>query len=272
MQTPHYEIIGDRGKWLTLLHGTSQHMGLFNRQVEHFRSAYRLLLIDLPGHGKSSLLPGSMGQREHMQAVVAALDAAGVQRTHLWGTHTGAAVSLLIASKYAKRVSSLILEGAVLPGMPMPYVTMAAARARATAERFGAAAAVQEWFSKCDWFDVIRKNGLKCRAEEHYELLQEFNGRPWLEPSNDSPSLVDDVHLIQHPTLLVNGEHDVPEFLRVAETLKARLPRAQRAIVSGAGGFPLWEFPSEVNRLVHRFLAETHSCLTSYDMQTGLPE
>src|SRR4051812_15272084 len=101
MNTPYYEIVGDQanqGEWITMLHGASQHRGLFNAQLDYFRDSYRLLLIDLPGHGRSSQLAGPYGQVEYTQAVVAALDSAGVQRTHLWGTHTGSAVSLLIAS------------------------------------------------------------------------------------------------------------------------------------------------------------------------------
>jgi pimeloyl-ACP methyl ester carboxylesterase len=54
--------------------------------------------------------------------------------------------------------------------------------------------------------------------------------------------------------LLVNGEHDVEDFLRVADELECSLPNVQRATIPGAGGFPLWEFPAEVNSRVRRFL------------------
>lgn len=154
MQAPHYDVIGngaDGAEWITLLHGATQHRGLFDRQLDHFRDRYRLLAIDLPGHGKSSQLGGPYGQVEYARAVTAALDAAGVQRTHLWGTHTGAAVSLLIASSEPERVASLVLEGAVLPGMPMPYTSQVIARARSTAQEHGVAAAIVKWFNRCAW-------------------------------------------------------------------------------------------------------------------------
>jgi len=256
MALPKHEIIGERGDWLTLLHGATQHCGLFAAQVEHFRPTHRLLLVDLPGHGGSAELPGPYGQMEYADAVIAALDAAGVQRTHLWGTHTGAAVSLLIAHRQPQRVASLILEGAVLPGMPMPYTTQVIARARASAAAHGVPVAIEEWFRECAWFDVMRAQPKTCRAEAHQQILREFSGKPWLDtsPPAEVPSLLADLERIHHPTLLVNGEFDVPEFLQVAAMLAARLPDVQRAIIPGGGGFPLWEKPVIVNRLIDEFL------------------
>jgi pimeloyl-ACP methyl ester carboxylesterase len=63
---------------------------------------------------------------------------------------------------------------------------------------------------------------------------------------------------IAQPVLLINGEHDVEDFLRVADELESALPNVERATVPGAGGFPLWECPAEVNSLVRRFLAHHH--------------
>jgi pimeloyl-ACP methyl ester carboxylesterase len=54
--------------------------------------------------------------------------------------------------------------------------------------------------------------------------------------------------------LLVNGEHDLPEFLELADQLAGALPDAERARIDEAGGFPLWEFPDRVNARVRRFL------------------
>ena len=260
MNVPHYDVI-DRAQpgaeWVTLLHGSSQHSGLFESQIDDLGDRFRLLLIDFPGHGRSSHLAGPYGQVEYARAVVAALDVVDVQRTHLWGTHTGSAISLLIASQQPDRVSTLILEGAVLPGMRMRYVSRVIARVRATAREHGMAAARAEWFADCRWFDVMRGRPIECRADAHRDLLEAFTGDPWvgtLLPA-EVPSLVGELSRIQQPALLVNGEFDVPEFLKVAAVLRSGLPCVRQIIVPGAGGFPLWEFPSIVNPLVVNFLA-----------------
>ena len=72
------------------------------------------------------------------------------------------------------------------------------------------------------------------------------------------PSLLPDLPSIRQPALLINGEHDLPDFVQMADVLEQRLPHSRRARIADAGGFPLWEFPDRVNARVRRFL-ETQS-------------
>jgi pimeloyl-ACP methyl ester carboxylesterase len=257
---PHFETISTAGEtkpWLTLVHGASQHSGLFSAQVEAFRADNRLLLIDLPGHGRSSALSGPYGLAEYTRSVLAAIRAARVERTHFWGTHTGAGVALMLAAQHPELIASLVLDGAILPGVDLPYVTARLAQAKKTARERGVEAARAEWFRESRWFEVIREKPEECRAKEHWALVSEFSGQPWLDASapDPVPSLRPALARIAQPVLLVNGEHDVEDFIRVAEELESSLKNVRRVTVPGAGGFPLWEFPAQVNSLVRQFLA-----------------
>jgi pimeloyl-ACP methyl ester carboxylesterase len=257
---PHFETITDAGptaQWLTLVHGASQHMGLFSAQVAAFRARYRLLLIDLPGHGGSARMPGPYGYVEHAAAVERAIDLAGVTRTHYWGTHTGAAAALLLAVRMPRRFLSLTLDGAVLPGVEVPSVAIAIGRAKTTVLARGLAAARDEWFETAAWFDVIRRHPDACRAAEHRALIDAFGGGPWTSLMTPAPvaPVHDALARLDLPVLLVNGEHDLPDFIAMAGVLAQRLPTVRRVVVPGGGGFPLWEFPAVVNPIVAEFLA-----------------
>lgn len=242
--------------WLTLVHGASQHSGLFSAQVAAFQSDYRLLLIDLPGHGRSSNVQGPYGLVEYTRSTLTALRAAKVERTHYWGTHTGAGIGLMLAAEHPQLIASLILDGPILPGVDLPYVTERYQRAKKTARERGIEAARAEWFRESKWFDVIREKPAECRAKEHWDLISGFTGRPWLDTSTPEtiPSIRPALPRIAQPTLIINGEHDVEDFIRVADELEASLPNVRRATIPGAGGFPVWEFPAEVNALVKKFL------------------
>jgi len=257
---PHFEMIASAGEtrpWITMVHGASQHSGLFSAQVEAFQADYRLLLIDLPGHGRSSARPGPYGLAEYARGVLAAIHAAQVERTHFWGTHTGAGVALMLAAQHPQLIASLVLDGAILPGVDLPYVTAALARAKQTARERGVEAARAEWFRESRWFDAIRARPAECRAKAHWELIAGFSGKPWTDPSQAEPvaPIRPALARIAQPALLVNGEHDVEDFIRVADELESALADVQRATLPGAGGFPLWECPAEVNALVRQFLA-----------------
>lgn len=199
---------------------------------------------------------GPYGLHEYARSVLAALDDAGVCSIHYWGTHTGAAVGLLLATQVPDRFKSLTLEGAVLPGLEMPSVAAAFARAREITLSRGIDAARRDWFGQAEFFDAIRRRPEQCRSREHWALISEFEGRPWSDASPPRPvaSIMGGLPDVRTPTLLVNGEHDSDDFVKVADVLERHLPIVERAVVAEAGAFPLWEFPAPVNARVESFI------------------
>ena len=250
------ETAGADAPWLTLVHGATQNCGLFLPQVMAFQEHYRLLLVDLPGHGEAANADGPFGPIEYAESVAMAMDSAAVVSTHYWGTHTGSAVALVLAHRMPERLTSLVLEGAVIPGRPLASVSECYGRARETLRERGLHAARQEWFARSAWFDVMRKNPIECRAAEHRALIERFNGAPWRDSRSPQAAVIssDELARIDVPTLLVNGEHEVADFLPAADELQACMPNASRIVVPNAGGFPLWEFPQQVNAQVQAFL------------------
>jgi pimeloyl-ACP methyl ester carboxylesterase len=257
---PYYETIESAGKdkaWLVMVHGLSQHLGVFSSQVESFRHRYRLLRIDLPGHGRSASIPGPYGLVEYAESVLAVLDHIGIAKMHYWGTHTGAGVGLLLAAAdQGKRFKSLILDGAVMPGVDLPSITAALSRAKTTARTSGIEVARREWFDQAAWFDVMRSKPEQCRSREHWLMISEFAGGPWLDtaPPRSVDSIEEGLRALATPTLLINGEHDLADFRMIANRVASLLPNAQQYVVPGGGGFPLWEYPREVNSRVSGFL------------------
>ncbi len=264
MNTEHRSLIpftetidaaGVNAPWLTMVHAAALNRRIFSSQVRAFQDRFRILLIDLPGHGNSAELPGPYGFEEYADSVLAALDATGVKTTHYVGTHTGAAVGLMLASRHPARFDSLVLEGPPMPGVDMPSVLEAIGDARATASDRGVDAARREWYEK-GWYDVMRAHPERCRAAEHLAILSEFTGRPWLDTSRARPVTPISRRLssLEQPVLLMNGKHDVAEFLTVADEMERLLPNVTRLRIPEAGGFPLWERPETVNTVVREFL------------------
>jgi pimeloyl-ACP methyl ester carboxylesterase len=255
------ELIDDAyegAPWLVLVHGTGQDRRVFDTQVDAFCGDHRLCLIDLPGHGLARAYPGPFGLAEHADAVARALDAAGIEWAHYWGTHTGAAAGLVVACRQPDRFGNLVLEGPVIPGRPMPAVTELTERIAATLRRDGIAAARDQWWREGEWFAVMRAEPDRCRAAAQRAMLDDFDGPPWLGGgplANPLPPLDAALARLEMPVLIVNGAADLPEFLAAAAELARLIPKATRLTVPGAGGFPLWEAPRYVNQEVGNFIA-----------------
>lgn len=255
----YYEIVASpesNKPWLTLLHGFTQNRKIFDRQVSRFQAYFRLLLVDLRGHGGSARHDGPFGIEEYTQDLIAVLNAAGIEQTHYWGTHTGSAVGLKLAHQQPERVISLVLEGTVIPGLDVPEVSKHLNRAKSIARSSGVEAAMIDWFEHGDWYSVLRLHPRRCRAKEQRDILREFSGKPWLTDLTPHPvsSLVEYLPTIQQPTLVYNGEFDLPGFKNAAGVLESNLPHVTRKEIKGAGSFAGWEAPQLVNTLVFNFL------------------
>jgi pimeloyl-ACP methyl ester carboxylesterase len=242
--------------WMTMVHGLSQDRRVFSAQVEAFKGRFRLLLVDLPGHGRSADIGGPYGPEEFAEGIEAALDQAGVESSHFWGTHTGASAGLLLAARRPDRFQSLVLEGPALPDRPLPAVVRALSRTRAIARERGIEHARRQWFEESEWFAVMRRHPDECRAREQWEMVSEFRGGPWLDPRipRSVAPVADRLASLQVPTLIINGQHDLADFLAAADELESLLPNCRRISIPDGGGFPLWEYPDRVNAEVRRFL------------------
>ncbi len=255
-----YETVlsaGAEAPWLVMVHGMSQDHRVFSAQAQAFRDRYRILLIDRPGHGLAAGVPGPFGHIELASHVARAMEEAGVSSCHYWATHTGTSLGLLLACHEPDRFRSLILEGAVLPGHAMPSVEQEVQRAREVARAEGVAEARRRWFDEAAWFEVMRRHSGPCRAEAHRSIVAEFSGAPWLYDGQAAVVAPIDARLVsvEARVLLYNGEHELQDFVDAADRLEELLPRVERSVIAGAGGFPAWEFPDRVNRIVADFLS-----------------
>ena len=98
------------GDAVVLVHG-------FGGSLENWRENHAALAaagrtvaaLDLPGHGESSTDVGSGSLEELATAVLAFIDATGLDRAHLVGHSMGAAICLVLADRVPQRVRSLAL-------------------------------------------------------------------------------------------------------------------------------------------------------------------
>ena len=76
-----------------------------------------VLALDTPGYGGSDPLPAAPvppAIPDYAAALLATLDALGVERCALYGFHTGAVIALDLASRHPERVERAVLEGVLV--------------------------------------------------------------------------------------------------------------------------------------------------------------
>jgi len=246
----HYREFGD-GHPLVFLHGGWGYgVYPFDAQIAAFENAYRILIPDRSGYGRSTRVDGEMPidfHRRAAQEMLAFLDGLGVERAVFWGHSDGAVISAIIGLLAPERCNALILEAFhYLKNKPT---------SRGFFERFtqhpGDLGEETQQLLRTDhgetWARVPRRNcGAWIRIADSVQKLDEdlYDGR---------------LGRLQVKTLFLHGKLDPRtepgEMARVAKAV----PQAQIKFVESGKHSPHSEpaVAEECNRIVREFLAPT---------------
>lgn len=109
----YYEEYGS-GEPLLLLHGNSQNIGAFSRQIPEFAKSYHVIAVDTRGHGKTE----QKGERYSYDLFAADMNALmnqlHIDSANIVGWSDGGNTGLIMAMKYPGKVKKLVTMGAVI--------------------------------------------------------------------------------------------------------------------------------------------------------------
>ncbi len=107
----HYRRAGT-GAPVVLLHASPSSSWALTTFVERFGQDYAAIAPDTPGYGLSDPLPLESPEiGDYAEALAETLDALGIERCALFGSHTGATVAIEFARRYPTRVSVALFDG-----------------------------------------------------------------------------------------------------------------------------------------------------------------
>jgi pimeloyl-ACP methyl ester carboxylesterase len=98
-----------KGKTIVFLHGFTESSEIWKPFAELMQKRFRVVTVDLPGHGKSDCLAGVHTMEMMADAVQAVLEKIRVKPFLLTGHSMGGFVSLAFARKYPEMVRALCL-------------------------------------------------------------------------------------------------------------------------------------------------------------------
>ena len=221
-------------------------------------AGYRVVRCDLRGYGDSPLPPGRFSNVEDVRAL---LDELAIDGATVVGASFGGRVALELTLEHPERVEALVLVGPGLRGIQWSE----------NIERFGdeeealldagdVEAAVE--LNVRTWVDGPARGPdevdrgvrdlvatMQRRAFEVQVAVPDAG--PDEEPERPAADRLGDVRC---PTLVVVGDFDQPDILKVVDELAAAIPRARREIIGGAAHLPSLEKPEQFNALLLEFL------------------
>ena len=101
------------GRALVLLHGSNASLHIWEPWVKALGNEFRVITVDLPGHGLTGAVPGDdYGEKGMVEFVGAFMSGLGVERFALGGSSMGGGVAAHYAIAHGERLTKLILVDA----------------------------------------------------------------------------------------------------------------------------------------------------------------
>lgn len=111
----HYQqhLKSPSADWLVFFHGMGGDCSIFSKQVSFFQEHFNLLLIDLPGHGRSAGLGGHEPVEYSARRIIELLEELRLPAAHFMGVSLGTGVMQHISLSRPDLIKSMVLAGAV---------------------------------------------------------------------------------------------------------------------------------------------------------------
>lgn len=218
---------------LVLLHPLGVHSGSWQPQLAEFERFFRVIRIDLRGHGGSRLEPGesrACRMEDLAHDALGVLDALGVERAHWCGLSIGGAIALQVAVIAPRRVIRLVLANtaASFPPASMWEERIETARSRGLAPLF--AAIPERWFTA----------GFREREPAEIERIIGLFTDTQVEGYIEACGALREVDLrerlveVQAPTLVIGSTQDVATPIERSEELAEGITGADLIVLDSA--------------------------------------
>jgi pimeloyl-ACP methyl ester carboxylesterase len=244
-----------QGAPVLLIMGLGAASALWWRTRPTLAAQYRTIAFDNRGVGRSDVPPGPYPLAVMASDAAAVLDAAGVDRAHIFGISMGGMIAQEFALQYPKRVLSLIL-GCTAPGGPNAVRAEAGAtealRARATMTAEEAEQAFIPF--------LYDKSTPRSRVDE--DLVKR---RSWFPTTEGYSAQLQGIFMwqaydrlpqISAPTLVIHGANDRLVPPGNGELIASRIPGAQLVIIPAANHIFTTDQPEAAHAALLRFLGE----------------
>jgi pimeloyl-ACP methyl ester carboxylesterase len=244
------------GTVFVLLHGFAASMHWYTPLVERLRSDFRLIRIDLLGHGGSEKPDGGYSMEHQAELVSRVLSRLRVQEAVIAGHSMGGSVATAFAEHNRERVKGLVLIGTPSnkDAGELPFLA-----------RLGFVPVLGEAIRRVVSDGMVESNlekGFAPGFEVPDQFVQDFNRMTYTsydsshnasDDFGEKRSVAERLGAVKKPLLAIQGGKDEVVDPDSARDYR-RVPRARIVLVPSAGHSPMVEQPSETARLIRAFV------------------
>lgn len=245
-----YEVSGPKDAPAVIFtHGVAMDHRTFATQTAAFSNRYRVVVWDLPGHGRSALNDAEFGYPLAAACLIDMLDDIGLDAALLVGLSLGGHIDQYAAYYYPERVTAVAEIGSTplhrgLGAFTKMYYTAFLGISRLIPEKTIAMLFAQSRAVKPATREYLREVAIKTGKNR---ILQ-FTHSMLRDASKGIPSP------FRQPLLITHGEKDLGLVITQARHWHEDIPGSIYAAIPDAGHIVHQDNPEGFNRVLRRFL------------------
>lgn len=234
---------------IIFLHGVGSDKSVWHPQLAFFSRSRRAVAFDYPGYGESEFVAGAT-RTDFAAAIVAAMDALGIEQAHVCGLSLGGVIAMAMHAASPVRCASLIIADsfAVHPdGQGIHDRSVAASQAMTMRELAEARTGVLLGSAATS---ELRSKVIETMAGIDPAAYRIGAAAVWLADQRDIAAAID------VPTLVLVGEEDGITPPALSDELGRMIPGAQVQMIAAAGHLANAEQPAAFNEAIESFLSQ----------------
>ncbi len=233
-----YQVSG-QGPALVFCHAMANDQTMYDQHRDLFSKAHTFITFDQRGSGNSDHPPFTEGEdsfytiEKFGDDLKAVLDELGIERASVLGFSMGAVPALSFSIRWPDRVERLILVSAMASRLPQPIID----RARLVEEILdtkGIKETYDFYFSGALFEGLSEMNEIQEQIALARSKATPHGFKGCFRVTIDRPSMIEKLHVIDCPTLILVGENDM-HYLAEAELLEQSILGAKRVVMPGVG-------------------------------------
>lgn len=249
----HYYCAGDSTKELIIfLHPAFADHRAFNSQIGYFSKDFRVITIDMLGHGLSNFSK----TKDKIDATIYHIDAIlkleGYDKAHIVGVSMGSLIAQYYGLKYPGKISSMT----VLGGYDINADNSEISNAQRSEKVKWIFKAI---FSMNSFRRYVASVSLSVPEEQvkFYEMSKNFTRKSFLAMSGlDKVQQQRPDITLNYPILLMSGDKDIELAKESGIKWHAREPQSSYALIENAGHCANMDNSESFNKLLMSFIAK----------------
>jgi 2-hydroxy-6-oxonona-2,4-dienedioate hydrolase len=244
---------------VVFIHGTGGHLETFNRNVFAHAEHFRVLALDMIGHGFTAKPDHPYEIRHYVKHLDDFLDAVGVDRAHLHGESLGGWIAAQYAIDHPARVDRLVLNTA--GGLNTDEVVMKRVHdVTMNAVRNASHETVRkrlEWLvhDPRDIPDDLVELRLAIYTQPGFErAMENILCLQFMDVRMRNVLTDESLGHIRSKSLVIWTDHDPTAPLATGERFARAIPDARLEVLEGCAHWPQWEAKDRFNKLHVDFL------------------